>query len=97
MDAYTARLEAIAEQIKRLSDMLTAAKEREDELLAEKEEMKRLLEAKNRTIEELQHQNDLLAISGKLKGGETKDTAELKKKINEFIKEIDKCVALLNN
>lgn len=97
MDDYAVRLERISGQLQQLSQQLNDNERQQQELVAEREELKRMLEEKNRTIADLQHQNNLLSIAGRLKGGETENTAELKRRINEFIKEIDKCVALLNN
>ena len=47
-------------------------------------------------INELKEKYKVLKMSKKLDGDETENSKELKLKINEMVKEIDKCIALLN-
>ena len=47
-------------------------------------------------INELKEKYKILKMSKKLDGQETENSTELKLKINEMVKEIDKCIALLN-
>ena len=47
-------------------------------------------------INELKDKYKILKMSKKLDGDQTENSKELKLKINEMVKEIDKCIALLN-
>lgn len=47
-------------------------------------------------INDLKEKYKILKMSKKLDGQETENSTELKLKINEMVKEIDKCIALLN-
>ena len=47
-------------------------------------------------INELKDKYKILKMSKKLDGDQTENSKEFKLKINEMVKEIDKCIALLN-
>ncbi len=47
-------------------------------------------------IDELKDKYKILKMSRKLDGDQNENSKELKLKINEMVKEIDKCIALLN-
>ena len=54
------------------------------------------LQAKSDEINDLNEKYNVLKMTKKLKGSEVENSKEQKLKINEMIKEIDKCIALLN-
>lgn len=58
-------------------------------------ELKKTIEEQKQTIKELEEKNKILRLS-KLTSVNHENTHELKLKINELIREIDKCTALLN-
>ena len=59
-------------------------------------ELKNSLASKESQLIELKEKYKILKMSKKLDGGEIGESKELKHKINEMVKEIDKCIALLN-
>lgn len=59
-------------------------------------ELKNSLASKESQLIELKEKYKILKMSKKLDGGEIGESKELKLKINEMVKEIDKCIALLN-
>ena len=59
-------------------------------------ELKNSLASKESQLIELKEKYKILKMSKKLDGGEIGEGKELKLKINEMVKEIDKCIALLN-
>jgi len=59
------------------------------------EVLKKDLQLKNEKIKDLEAKYERLKISGALMG-ESRNSAEARKKINELVREIDRCVALLN-
>ena len=65
------------------------------ELKSENESIKNLLQERNEKIKELETKYERIKISGALVG-EGENAAEAKKKINELVREIDRCVALIN-
>ena len=54
------------------------------------------LQAKSDEINDVNEKYNVLKMTKKLKGSEVENSKEQKLKINEMIKEIDKCIALLN-
>ena len=92
---YTERLEQI---IRRTQLVLRQAAEREAALTKAREEAQRLkLQIENQAamIEELNNKIKIIKLAQSFEGGE--DTAALKRKINEYIREIDNSIALLND
>lgn len=54
------------------------------------------LEAKENDLQALQNELELTKIAGSAKGGEVEDSKEMRSRINELVREIDRCIALLN-
>ena len=78
--------------------VLRQAAEREAALIKAREEAQRLkLQIENQAamIEELNNKIKIIKLAHSFEGGE--DTAALKRKINEYIREIDNSIALLND
>jgi len=57
--------------------------------------LERTVELQKNTLSELTEQNKLIKLAKNLTL-EDSDTAEMKTKVNELIKEIDRCIDLLN-
>ena len=92
---YTDRLDLI---IRRTQRLLKDAAEREASLAKAREETQRLkllVESQALAIEELNNKIKIIKLAQSFEGGE--DTAALKRKINEYIREIDQSIALLND
>ena len=53
------------------------------------------LDLQKKNIQELKEKNKILKLSVSLQG-DGQDAQSAKKKINELVREIDKCIALLN-
>ncbi|MBK6730185.1 MAG: hypothetical protein IPG60_04185 [Bacteroidetes bacterium] len=60
--------------------------------------LRQALAEKNMQLAELQRQLNVMKTANSLSGSvETKDKTAVKQQINEFIREIDRCIELLNN
>lgn len=59
------------------------------------EELKNMLNEREQKIKELEIRYERVKLTGALLG-EGENAGEAKKKLNELVREIDKCVALLN-
>lgn len=71
-------------------------KKSEQKLLRLEEEYNKLkmqLETAQMKVEELEEKNKILRIA---KGNQDGDNREIKLKINEIVREVDKCIAQLN-
>lgn len=63
---------------------------------SERESLQRALRNRGEELEELENNYNKLQLSGAIKGDE--ESARLaRKRINNLVREIDKCIALLNN
>jgi len=78
-----------------LLDRYNNLKHEVEELRNEKNVLKTELQDKEQTINELEIKYERIKLSGALMGG-GEDANEAKKKITELVREIDRCVALLN-
>jgi chromosome segregation ATPase len=54
------------------------------------------LKSKESEIAELEQKYKIMKLAKSLEGGEQESNKDLKLKINEMVREIDKCIALLN-
>jgi hypothetical protein len=66
-----------------------------EELKAENTKLLELVENQKKEIKELEEKNKILKISNTINLKE--NSKEIKLKINEFLREINKCIDLLNN
>ena len=71
------------------------SKESYSALLKENEELKQIIKQHKNEIEELKDKNKLIKIAKSLEG-DNSGKGELKYKINEILREVDRCMALLN-
>jgi phage shock protein A len=83
---------------RKLDELLTRYVNLKSELSEEKkmnEDLEAALKEREEKIKELEIKYERIKISGALLG-EGENAPEAKKKISELVREIDKCVALLN-
>lgn len=66
-----------------------------DELKKKNEALVFMLQEKENQIKELESQYERIKLTGALRG-DAENAQEARKKITELVREIDKCVALLN-
>lgn len=97
MDQYTAKLERINKQAEKLVNEYNKLKTGYAALQQENEELRQSLRSGAEKVDGLEHNLRVVKVAKQLAAFPDDEKAELKKKINEFIKEIDKCVALLND
>ncbi len=97
MSGYTSRLIVIHNQVKELLEENARLKNDKNDLNSINLAMKKELEDKNKAIEDLTQKIQTLKLAKSISGDEKpQETTELKRKINDYIKEIDRCIALLN-
>lgn len=89
-------VDEIEGKVDQLNDRLILSKE---EILTLKKtigELSNQLDLSQQKIESLNEENEKLKVAGALTGEEKESTKDVKLKINELVREIDKCIALLN-
>jgi peptidoglycan hydrolase CwlO-like protein len=82
------KLESLLANYQHLKEELNVSSQRVDEL-------SKKLEVQNNTIQQLNEKNKVLKLSSSMQGDQG-DNKAAKQKINELVREIDKCIALLN-
>jgi len=84
----------INERIKKLINVKQALLIENESLVKMQEELLQQLENKNKIIEELNNKNRNLSIADKVK--QLEGNSDIKLKIDGMVREIDKCIELLN-
>jgi chromosome segregation ATPase len=95
-DKQLQQIQSIEDKVRKL---LSKHAEVQQKLLAAQEEIKfieTLLEEKEQQIKNFQNQENIVKIVDTI-AGNTANSTELKLKLNEYIREIDKCIAYLRD
>jgi len=87
-------ISGIEQKVKNLIDQHHLLKTKYIELKKREEELKTIIEQYKTTIKELEEKNSMLKISGSFGSGS--DSEEVREKITSLVREIDKCIDLLN-
>jgi gas vesicle protein len=90
------KLDEIKLKVVKLLADLNTRKNRENELESQNLELKNIIENQKNTILILEERNKIIKLAELLSNSKT-DIHELKKKVNEYIKEIDECIRLLSD
>lgn len=86
---------SVKDKIKQLGDRNEALQKELDNAKASHSSLKEELADRDRKLAELAEKNKVLKMAKSLSGAEG-DSSDTKHKINELVREIDKCIALLN-
>lgn len=87
-------ISGLENKLKNLVDLHQNLKEKNKRLINENEELKKIIEDKNNTIIKLRDKNNIDIIAKQL--GRSTKNKETRSKINELVRDIDNCIALLN-
>ena len=88
-------LNSIKEKVHLLMSNNSSLKEQNIQLEKKVSELKNTLEEQNAEIENFNEKVKMLKMAKSL-GGDSEKNTEMKLKINELVREIDKCISLLN-
>ncbi|MBL4715353.1 MAG: hypothetical protein JKX95_01865 [Bacteroidia bacterium] len=94
MQTLTIKLSNIQKNIDHIVDLNKDYTIRNEQLHTENKELKVENETFSDKLKSLEEENKKIKIVNAVKG--TESSTEVKLKINEFVREIDKCIALLN-
>jgi regulator of replication initiation timing len=94
----TQQLDNIEQKVKHLAEAMTALRQQNASLLQENNKLKADLEAQHERIGELTERltNSQQALAGQ-RGDDSENTQKLRKQIDQYIQEIDKCIEWLQN
>jgi hypothetical protein len=84
----------IEKKIRQLVTLQKSISIRNSDLIKKNEELLRVIEEKELMIMQLKNNNNYIKISQSVKQSE--GNADVKNKIDELVREIDKCIGLLN-
>ncbi|MFN0257519.1 hypothetical protein [Pedobacter ureilyticus] len=94
MAAVADQLNSVMQKTARLIELCNALQEENQLLKAENQQQKQALDSAKNAHLELDEKIRVLKLAKSIEGTSEK-TLDIKQKINEFVREIDKCVALL--
>lgn len=87
--------ETIKNKIEKITESLSSLKKRNEDLSIENKKLSDDVKAYQKQIEELEKQLNFTKIAKSI-NLEKDDKKDIKKIINEYVREIDKCISLLN-
>lgn len=93
MSDFSISFQQLESNVKSLIKNKKKAEQMLIELEQERKELKLQLESAHKKVEELEEKNKILRIA---KGSQEGGNREIKLKINEIVREVDKCIAQLN-
>jgi phage shock protein A len=94
MSSVANQLDSVLQKTARLIELCNALQEENDLLLMENESVKSALTTAKNKNTELEEKLRVLKLAKSLEGTSEK-SLDIKQRINEFVREIDKCVVLL--
>ncbi len=95
------QLSKVVDKTSRLIDLCLALQEENDLLKRENESQKKSLNNSDSRVKDLEEKLRVLTLARSLEGmqsnesGMSEKTLDIKQKITEFVREIDKCIVLL--
>jgi len=97
MDQYADKIDSIIKKINKLMDQYINLEEKHLKVLQEQKQLKNTVKEQKVQIIDLSNKLKDIKLSNQIKNSDDEANAALKARINEFVKEIDKCMAMLNH
>ena len=100
MQKLIAKTDVLIDKARKLVEQNTKLRVVNGQLEQEIKSLRLLLEAEQGKTSELNNKIKIIKLAQNISSGkpdENQETTELKRKINEYIKEIDNCIAMLND
>lgn len=94
MSVVAQKLDQVLDRTQKLVELAKALQEHNDLLNLENQSLQVALNTSESKRKELEEKLRVLKLAKSLEGSSEK-TLDIKKKINEFVREIDKCIVLL--
>jgi chromosome segregation ATPase len=94
-DRLNSELQVLERKIRLLIAQYNQEKKRSEDFETKYLEIKALLDSKQQQIQNFQNKNNISTIVGSIAVGEN-EAAEVKNKIDDYIKEIDRCINQLS-
>ncbi len=94
MSDVTVLVGTIRNKVKKLVSQMHSLEAENDKLKAKQAELLQTIENQNNLLQDLKDKNKTILIADSIK--QTKGSGGVKKQIDEMVREIDKCIELLN-
>ena len=94
-DPQIDNIDTLKGKVRRVVSMYQQQKEKTDKLSREKQELINKLKSSEQKLSELENQYKKLKLA-KTMVASSRDVQDAKLKVNRMVREIDKCIALLN-
>lgn len=88
-------LDGIKGKIQSIKDRMHEQKVENDQLMQKNEDLQQMVQQKQALIEELEQKNQQLSLVKSIMA-DSEDAHDARIRINRIVREIDKCIALLN-
>lgn len=95
MSVIAKKLDQVLDRTQKLVELSKALQEQNDLICLENQSLKVALESSENKRKEVEEKLRVVKLAKSLEGTSEK-TLDIKQKINEFVREIDKCIVLLN-
>jgi len=95
MSVIAKKLDQVLDRTQKLVELSKALQEQNDLVNLENQSLKVALESSETKRKEVEEKLRVVKLAKSLEGTSEK-TLDIKQKINEFVREIDKCIVLLN-
>ena len=89
-------VESIENKVNNIISLYNSLKKEKEEILEENRKLKSDISEREKSINSLEEKINLLRISKSVGALDVEKNLESRRKINEYVREIDKCIALLN-
>tara|TARA_B100001287_G_scaffold273677_1_gene277563 strand:+ start:422 stop:706 length:285 start_codon:yes stop_codon:yes gene_type:complete len=89
-------VESIENKVNNIISLYNSLKKEKEEILEENTKLRSDISERDRSIKSLEEKIKLLRITKSVGGIDVEKNMESRRKINEYVREIDKCIALLN-
>ena len=86
----------IEKKVNKLIALYQSVKKEKQQIFIENKQLKSDLSEKDKSIQKLEEKIKLLRITKSVSTQDEARNKESRQKINEYVREIDKCIALLN-
>ncbi|MEZ4722219.1 MAG: hypothetical protein R2813_10130 [Flavobacteriales bacterium] len=89
-------IETLSEKTDRLIKAYRGAKTKVESLISENNKFKSKIEGLNEELERMKEENKVLKMAAAIKG-DGESVTETKRRISQMVREIDRCIAQLND
>jgi predicted nuclease with TOPRIM domain len=96
MENLSTKVNDISSKIEKLIHLQAELKKENSRLKEDNELLSRDIELHKNKLKELENRNKIVKLAKTLSDVESESTTDAKSKVSELIREVDKCIALLN-